>query len=99
MAKITEIVDILTDIRALKLKLIKVQDYESASAMREMEKKYLDFEINITSPKKEEDEVLEDCKWCNGTGKDISGGALSLSGGRCPHCHGTTKIKHKDNHL
>lgn len=44
--KITEINDILKDIKSLKIKLIKGQDFVHAARMRDMEKHYLDKEFN-----------------------------------------------------
>ena len=43
--KITEVNEILKDIKSLKMKLIKGQDFENASLMRDMEKHYLDKEV------------------------------------------------------
>ena len=40
--KATELNDILKDIKALKLKLVKAQEYEQASYMRDMQKLFLD---------------------------------------------------------
>ena len=43
--KITEINNILKDIKSLKNKLMNGQDYANASLIRDMEKHYLDKEV------------------------------------------------------
>ena len=45
MATVEETQKILKEIRALKLLFIKAQEYESASIMREMEKRYLEKKV------------------------------------------------------
>jgi len=42
---ITDVNQILADIKSLKSKLLKVQDFENAALMRDMEKEYLDKEV------------------------------------------------------
>ena len=44
--KITEVNEILKDIKSLKIKLTKGQDFVNAAVMRDMEKHFLDKEIN-----------------------------------------------------
>ena len=44
--KITELNELLAEIKSLKHKLVKAQDYHNASLMRDMEKEYLDKEIS-----------------------------------------------------
>ena len=43
--KITEVNEILADIKSLKIKLIKAQDFHNGAIMRDMEKQYLDKEV------------------------------------------------------
>jgi len=43
----TKIDIILEEIKSLKLKLIKVQDYINASALRSMEREYLEIKNNL----------------------------------------------------
>ena len=42
--KIREAQEIIEDIKSLKIKLVKSQDYYNASLMRDMEKEYLNKE-------------------------------------------------------
>jgi protein-arginine kinase activator protein McsA len=37
--------EILEDIKSLKIKLVKAQDFDNAAKMRDMEKEYLDKEF------------------------------------------------------
>ena len=43
--KITDVNEILAEIKSLKYKLTKVQDFENAARLRDMEKEYLDKEV------------------------------------------------------
>jgi len=43
--KITELNELIAEIKSLKYKLIKAQDFHNAALMRDMEKEYLDKEI------------------------------------------------------
>lgn len=43
--KITELNEILAEIKSLKHKLTRAQDFENAALMRDMERKYLDKEV------------------------------------------------------
>lgn len=45
MATVEDMTLIIEKIKELKTLLIKAQEYESASTMREMEKRYLDKEV------------------------------------------------------
>ena len=47
MATVEEVQKVLKKIRKLKIEFIKMQEYENASIMRDMEKKYLDEELKI----------------------------------------------------
>jgi len=42
---ITDVNEILAEIKSLKYKLTKVQDFENAARLRDMEKEYLDKEV------------------------------------------------------
>jgi len=44
---ITQVNEILVEIKSLKYKLTKAQDFHNAALMRDMEKQYLDKEFNI----------------------------------------------------
>jgi hypothetical protein len=44
--KIADVNEIIEEIKSLKIKLVKVQDYHNASMMRDMEKEYLDKEVD-----------------------------------------------------
>jgi len=43
--KITEVNELLAEIKSLKYKLTKAQDFHNAALMRDMEKQYLDKEV------------------------------------------------------
>jgi len=43
---ITQVNEILAEIKSLKYKLIKAQDFHNAALMRDMEKHFLDKEVN-----------------------------------------------------
>jgi len=43
--KITDVNEILAEIKSLKYKLTKAQDFENAARLRDMEKEYLDKEV------------------------------------------------------
>ena len=42
---ITDVNEILAEIKSLKYKLTKAQDFENAARLRDMEKEYLDKEV------------------------------------------------------
>lgn len=47
MAKLHDVNEILTTIKELKRKLVYAQDYTNASIMRDMEREYLDKEVQV----------------------------------------------------
>lgn len=47
--------DVILKIKELKTALIKVQDYENATLLRDMEKKYLDGKVDLPNKPRNED--------------------------------------------